>query len=92
MSDSSMPWPRLFLPADLWPVTFTALPELKCPHVLCVSEDKGGQQDNRKYFTLQDVFNSSLKPKSYGLQWISGEDRDAAFSSRCTTQTLYSVL
>lgn len=92
ISDSSMHSPRLFLPAYLWPVTFTALPELNFPYVLCVSEDKGGQQDNRIYFTLQDVFNSSLKPKSYGLQWISGQDRDAAFCSGCTTQTLYSVL
>lgn len=58
--------------SDLWP--FTTLKEHKFPHVLCVSEDEGGQPDNRKYFTLEDVFNSSLKPQSYGLRWISGQD------------------
>lgn len=58
-------WHRI---PDPWP--FTPLPDSKCPGVSCVSEDKS--VDNRKYFTLQDVFNSSLKPKSYSLIWISG--------------------
>lgn len=32
--------------------------------------DKGGGEDQRS-FSLEDVFNSSLKPKSYNLRWIS---------------------
>lgn len=40
------------------------------PHVSCVSEDKS--VDSGTYFTLQDVFNASLKPTSYSLKWISG--------------------
>lgn len=36
---------------------------------LCDSEDKG---DNTRSFTLEDVFDSSLKPKGYSIRWISG--------------------
>lgn len=43
----------------------------KVPTVLtCLSEDKEG--DGGTSFTLEDVFNSSLKPKSYSMEWISG--------------------
>lgn len=34
-------------------------------------KDKGGGEDQRS-FSLEDVFNSSLKPKSFNLRWISG--------------------
>lgn len=31
--------------------------------------DKGAEE--QKFFSLEDVFNSSLKPKSYNMRWIS---------------------
>lgn len=49
--------------------------------------------DSRTYFTLQDVFNASLKPTSYSLKWISGQSetlmgQDVALSSRRTEKLL----
>uniref|UniRef100_A0A8D2ZE76 Uncharacterized protein n=1 Tax=Scophthalmus maximus TaxID=52904 RepID=A0A8D2ZE76_SCOMX len=38
-----------------------------------VSEEQGGDGSQRS-FTLEDVFNSSLKPKSYSLSWISDHE------------------
>ncbi|KAG7235353.1 hypothetical protein INR49_002750 [Caranx melampygus] len=34
---------------------------------------KGGNKNHRT-FTLEDVFNSTLKPKSYSLMWISDHE------------------
>lgn len=36
----------------------------------CLSD---GHSDNSKTFTLEDVFNNTLKPKGFGMRWISGE-------------------
>lgn len=49
--------------------------------------------DSGTYFTLQHVFNASLKPTSYSLKWISGQSKtltgdDVALSSRCTEKPL----
>ncbi|KAL6115523.1 fap [Pungitius sinensis] len=35
---------------------------------------KEEQKGNLRYFTLEDVFNSSLKPKSFGMKWISDHE------------------
>ncbi|XP_077958456.1 dipeptidyl peptidase 4 isoform X2 [Gasterosteus aculeatus] len=32
------------------------------------------QEGNMRSFTLEDVFNSSLKPKSFGMRWISDHE------------------
>ncbi|KAM7375219.1 hypothetical protein PAMA_014349 [Pampus argenteus] len=40
------------------------------PTAIYLKEDQDGNQ-NQRSFTLEDVFNSSLKPKSYGVRWIS---------------------
>ncbi|XP_010738541.3 dipeptidyl peptidase 4 [Larimichthys crocea] len=32
---------------------------------------KEKEEANQRTFTLEDVFNSTLKPKSYGMRWIS---------------------
>lgn len=71
--------------------TFTPLTDCTFPHVSCVSEDNS--VDSRTYFTLQDVFNASLKPTSYSLKWISGQSRtlagqDVALPSGCTEELL----
>lgn len=50
--------------------TSGGFPEL--PHVSCVSEEKT-VEDSRGYFTLDHVFNASMKPMSYGMMWISGQ-------------------
>uniref|UniRef100_A0A4W6BTU8 Dipeptidyl-peptidase 4 n=1 Tax=Lates calcarifer TaxID=8187 RepID=A0A4W6BTU8_LATCA len=39
------------------------------PTAIFLNEEKGG---NQRSFTLEDVFNSSLRPKSFGMRWISG--------------------
>lgn len=53
-----------YLCLSLQPVTLT----LSLP---CVSEDK--EESNKgKFFTLDDAFNSSLKPRSFSMRWISG--------------------
>ncbi|KAM6893949.1 dipeptidyl peptidase 4-like [Xenentodon cancila] len=41
------------------------------PTVIFLKEEK---MDDRRTFTLEDVFNSSLKPKSYKLRWISDHE------------------
>lgn len=53
--------------------TFTPLTDCTFHHVSCVSEDK--TVDSGTYFTLHDVFNASLKPTSYSLNWISGQSK-----------------
>ncbi|KAF7669990.1 hypothetical protein LDENG_00090310 [Lucifuga dentata] len=42
------------------------------PTVVFLNEEKGGSQ--KRSFTLEDVFNSSLKPKSYNMRWISDHE------------------
>ncbi|XP_039998522.1 dipeptidyl peptidase 4-like isoform X2 [Xiphias gladius] len=37
-------------------------------------EEKQGGDGSQRSFTLGDVFNSSLKPKSYGIRWISDSE------------------
>lgn len=49
----------------LWPVTSGA------PSAI-VADDNGGNKNHRT-FSLDDVFNTTLKPKSYNMMWISGE-------------------
>ncbi|KAM9766875.1 dipeptidyl peptidase 4-like [Menidia menidia] len=41
------------------------------PTVIVLREDEMADQ---KTFTLEDVFNSSLKPKSYSMRWISDHE------------------
>ncbi|AWO95559.1 putative dipeptidyl peptidase 4 [Scophthalmus maximus] len=43
------------------------------PTVMFLKEEQGGDGSQRS-FTLEDVFNSSLKPKSYSLSWISDHE------------------
>lgn len=43
------------------------------PTAIFLNEDKGGKEEERT-FTLHDVFNSSLKPKSYNMRWISDHE------------------
>ncbi|XP_051283290.1 dipeptidyl peptidase 4 isoform X1 [Dicentrarchus labrax] len=38
------------------------------PTAIYLKEEQAG---NQRTFTLEDVFNSSLKPKSYSMRWIS---------------------
>ncbi|XP_041822030.1 dipeptidyl peptidase 4 isoform X2 [Chelmon rostratus] len=40
------------------------------PTALYLKDDQGGGGD-QTYFTLEDVFNNSLKPRSYSMRWIS---------------------
>uniref|UniRef100_A0A3Q3EZL2 Dipeptidyl-peptidase 4 n=1 Tax=Labrus bergylta TaxID=56723 RepID=A0A3Q3EZL2_9LABR len=40
------------------------------PTAVFLNEEKANT--NQKSFTLEDVFNSTLKPKSYSMRWISG--------------------
>ncbi|XP_074521071.1 dipeptidyl peptidase 4-like [Halichoeres trimaculatus] len=47
------------------------------PTAVFLNEDKG--EDSGIFFTLDDVFNSSLKPKSFGMRWIS--DNEYLFKS-----------
>ncbi|XP_028248911.1 dipeptidyl peptidase 4-like [Parambassis ranga] len=42
------------------------------PTAIYLKEDKEG--DGGTSFTLEDVFNSSLKPKSYNMKWISDHE------------------
>ncbi|KAM4560445.1 dipeptidyl peptidase 4-like [Odontesthes bonariensis] len=41
------------------------------PTVVILREDQGGVE---RTFTLEDVFNSLLKPKSYNMKWISDHE------------------
>lgn len=41
------------------------------PTAIFLKEEK---EKEYRSFTLEDVFNSSLKPKSYGMRWISDEE------------------
>ncbi|XP_061640643.1 dipeptidyl peptidase 4-like [Phyllopteryx taeniolatus] len=43
------------------------------PTVIYLKEEQDGSTD-RKFFTLADVFNSDLKPKSYSIRWISDDE------------------
>lgn len=43
------------------------------PTAIYLQEDQGGNQ-NQRSFTLEDVFNSSLKPRSYSMRWISDHE------------------
>ncbi|KAM9334133.1 dipeptidyl peptidase 4-like [Symphorus nematophorus] len=43
------------------------------PTAIYLKEDKEGT-NNQRTFTLEDVFNSTLKPKSYGMRWISDSE------------------
>ncbi|XP_040888712.1 dipeptidyl peptidase 4-like [Toxotes jaculatrix] len=43
------------------------------PTAIYLKEDQGGNK-NQRSFTLEDVFNSSLKPKSYSMRWISDHE------------------
>ncbi|KAM7365473.1 hypothetical protein PAMP_016394 [Pampus punctatissimus] len=43
------------------------------PTAIYLKEDQGGNQ-NQRSFTLADVFNNSLKPKSYNMRWISDSE------------------
>ncbi|XP_030006098.1 dipeptidyl peptidase 4-like [Sphaeramia orbicularis] len=43
------------------------------PTAIYLQEDKGGNK-NLRSFSLDDVFNSSLKPKSYNMRWISDHE------------------
>lgn len=42
------------------------------PTAIFLKEEQDG--NNGRSFTLEDVFNSSLKPKSYGMRWISDHE------------------
>lgn len=43
------------------------------PTAIYLNEDKQ-QNNNQRTFTLEDVFNSTLRPKSYSLLWISDDE------------------
>lgn len=43
------------------------------PTVLFLKEEEQGTQQRRN-FTLHDVFNSSMKPQSYNMRWISDDE------------------
>nr|XP_020441758.1 dipeptidyl peptidase 4-like [Monopterus albus] len=43
------------------------------PAAIYLQEDQGGNKKQRA-FTLEDVFNNSLKPKSYNMRWISDHE------------------
>ncbi|XP_019960035.1 dipeptidyl peptidase 4-like isoform X2 [Paralichthys olivaceus] len=43
------------------------------PTTLYLKEKQAGNSSQRS-FTLEDVFNSSLKPKSYSMRWISDQE------------------
>uniref|UniRef100_A0A7N6AFR9 Uncharacterized protein n=1 Tax=Anabas testudineus TaxID=64144 RepID=A0A7N6AFR9_ANATE len=43
------------------------------PTAIFLKEDQEGNK-NQRSFTLEDVFNSSLKPKSYSMSWISDHE------------------
>ncbi|XP_070711445.1 dipeptidyl peptidase 4-like [Pempheris klunzingeri] len=43
------------------------------PTALHLKEEQGGNKKQRT-FTLEDVFNNSLKPKSYSMRWISDHE------------------
>lgn len=43
------------------------------PTAVFLNEDKEND-NNAKYFTLDDAFNSSLKPRSFGMRWISDDE------------------
>lgn len=43
------------------------------PTAIYLKEDQGGNKHQRS-FTLEDVFNSSLRPKSFGMRWISDHE------------------
>ncbi|XP_070787039.1 dipeptidyl peptidase 4-like [Enoplosus armatus] len=43
------------------------------PTAIHLKEEQGGNK-NRRSFALEDVFNSSLKPKSYNMRWISDHE------------------
>ncbi|XP_076579764.1 dipeptidyl peptidase 4-like [Chaetodon auriga] len=42
------------------------------PTAIFLRDDQGG--DDGRYFTLEDVFNSSLQPRSYSMRWISDHE------------------
>ncbi|XP_029927063.1 dipeptidyl peptidase 4-like isoform X2 [Myripristis murdjan] len=42
------------------------------PTAIYLNED--GSSENKRTFTLDDVFNSSLKPTSYNMRWISDHE------------------
>ncbi|XP_076004944.1 dipeptidyl peptidase 4-like isoform X2 [Genypterus blacodes] len=42
------------------------------PTAVYLNDDKNNQ--NQRSYTLDDVFNSSLKPKSYNMRWISDHE------------------
>ncbi|XP_071762975.2 dipeptidyl peptidase 4-like isoform X1 [Centroberyx gerrardi] len=42
------------------------------PTAIFLNEDEGGK--TQRSFTLDDVFNNSLKPKSYNMRWISDHE------------------
>ncbi|XP_042368967.1 dipeptidyl peptidase 4-like [Plectropomus leopardus] len=43
------------------------------PTAIFLKEKKEGD-NNKKSFTLEDVFNSTLKPKSFSMRWISDHE------------------
>ncbi|XP_062237028.1 dipeptidyl peptidase 4-like [Platichthys flesus] len=43
------------------------------PTTLLLKKEQGGD-GNERSFTLEDVFNSSLKPAGYSMRWISDEE------------------
>lgn len=43
------------------------------PTAVFLNEDKESNNDE-KFFTLDDAFNSSLKPRSFSMRWISDEE------------------
>ncbi|XP_060923121.1 dipeptidyl peptidase 4-like [Limanda limanda] len=43
------------------------------PTTLFLNKEQGGSGEERT-FTLEDVFNSSLKPAGYSMRWISDEE------------------
>lgn len=53
----------MFTMSYLQPVTF---------FTWCASGEGDEQKDSRRSYTLEDVFNSSMKPKSFSMIWISG--------------------
>lgn len=65
----SAEWEDVFRTAQL----LTPLPAVCACFWVRVCVLSGGNGDTRKSFTLEDVFNNTLKPKGYGMRWISGE-------------------
>ncbi|XP_066432034.1 dipeptidyl peptidase 4-like isoform X2 [Eleutherodactylus coqui] len=44
------------------------------PVALLATKGEEGKSDNRRTYTLDDYFGDQLRYKSYGLQWISGNE------------------